>query len=76
MVLKLHRGQVSILKNINRQNSVNDVGEIKVPVLCILSDDAYICTKFRENILYDFKWFKVKNYRPDMTSLQKYIKGK
>ena len=46
---QLQRRPVSTLKKIiNRQISVSNVGEVKVPVLCILPDDALYFTKFHE----------------------------
>ena len=33
-----------------RHNSVKNVGRVMVLDLCILSDHAFICTKFHENI--------------------------
>ena len=46
---------VSLLKMINRQKSVTDVGGVKVPVQCILSDDALYLCSFAKNIFYGLK---------------------
>ena len=48
-------GRISIPKIINGHNSVKNLNGVTVLVFCTASDDALHCTKFRENILNDFK---------------------
>ena len=59
---KLQRGPVSRKKY--KQNSVNNVGGVKVLVLCILSDDTlYLYILFIVLKLWSGHNFHIKNYK-------------